>query len=52
MKIRRKISVKSSLGLAAVAVGIQLVPIPIVGGLAFWILLAAYGFLFWAAVLR
>lgn len=55
MKLNRlnapsKISVKTSLIFLAVALVLKFVPF--LGWLAFWVLLAAYSFLFWSTVLR
>ncbi|NCF91673.1 MAG: hypothetical protein GWQ05_12060 [Verrucomicrobiaceae bacterium] len=51
-----KISVKTSLIFAGVALLMRLLPIPLDGDvfkdLAFWVMLAAYSFLLWATVLK
>lgn len=51
-----KISVRSSLALLVVALLFRLLPIPLDGDLlkasAFWVLLVAYGVLFWATLIK
>ena len=51
-----KISVKTSLIFAGVALLMRLVPIPfdndVVHSLAFWVMAAAFSFLLWATVLK
>ncbi|MFT4641549.1 MAG: hypothetical protein ACI8T1_004889 [Verrucomicrobiales bacterium] len=51
-----KISVKTSLIFAGVALALRLLPIPFDGdilkSIAFWVMLAAYSFLLWATVLK
>ncbi len=49
---RGKISVRTSLILAGIGLAFELLPVPLVGGASFWLLLAAYLMLFWRFVFR